>query len=534
MDGGFTCICGNGLVGDPFKNGCRKPGDCFANLDCPSSAVCFNNTCRNPCEITGTCGLNAECIPVDHEAICKCPIRSKKDDKNNCIPIECIESNDCVEEKTCLNSTCTDPCKLPNICGEKAHCMASNHIGICTCEAGTTGDPHSRCLPLQYCADDIQCPSAYKCSNGICSSQCTNERECLSDQLCIQGICTPTCKSNSTCPEHQFCKNNLCTLEQRCTTNVDCEHKEKCLPNIFGQKDCVNACEGVLCGRNAECSSENHSTSCHCRNGFKGDPNDDKLGCQQIECEKNEDCSNDKLCDQYMCKIACLVHNPCGKNTLCSAENHKQTCYCQPGYTGNPHLGCHLVDFCADQPCSPGANCHNARGSFKCSCPEGSVGDPYNDGCSISLECIGNKDCPTEAECYKSDGVHKCRDVCEHVSCGTNAECLAIDHIGHCTCRDGYIGNPQEVCKPKTVKCKTMSDCPANTYCYDEICTPPCENSSECQINEICLQGQCLEACKIKSACGMNAACNIENHSKRCSCLPGFTGNPENECFRRK
>lgn len=536
IEGGFTCVCEDGLVGDPLSSGCRKPGDCFTNEDCPISAACYNNTCRNPCETPGACGINAECIPLAHEATCKCPLRTKEDNNHNCIPVDCIAANDCSDDKTCLNSTCINPCKLPNICGEKAYCSPSNHLGICICEAGTTGDAYLGCLPFQYCADDFQCPSGSKCSNGLCSSQCTNARECLTDQLCIQGICQPTCKSNSSCPENQYCQNNVCIQDQKCRTNNDCADDEKCLSNAFGQKNCVDACEEVHCGRNAECYSKNHTPSCYCKVGFKGDPTDDKLGCKQIECENNEQCSKDKLCDQYMCKIACLVHNPCGKNTLCSAEHHKQTCYCQPGYTGDPNVGCHLINFCADQPCAPGAACHNSRGSFKCTCPHGSVGDPYNEGCRPSFECKTNSDCPNEAACDKNNGIYKCKDVCENTICGINSECIAVDHVGHCTCRDGYSGDPspQKGCKPKLVSCKETADCPANTYCYGEICTPPCQNSEECQNNEVCLQGQCLNACTIKSSCGMNAECEINKHLKTCRCPPGFTGNPDVECFRCK
>lgn len=263
----------------------------------------------------------------------------------------------------------------------------------------------------------------------------------------------------------------------RCRENTDCDYTEKCLPNTVGRNECVDACEGILCGRNAECSSKNHKASCTCKPGFKGNPNDDKLGCQKVECETSDQCSNDKLCDQYMCKIACLVNNPCGRNALCSAEKHKQVCYCQPGYTGNPHKGCQLIDFCADAPCGPGATCHNSRGSFKCQCPHGTVGDPYNDGCRAPVECITNSDCPIVAECDKTNGIHKCKDVCENTLCGSNAECIAVEHVGHCSCRNGYEGNPNDIqlgCRPKLVNCHTSSDCPSNTYCYGDICSRKC------------------------------------------------------------
>lgn len=536
-DGGFTCVCGEGLVGDPLTTGCRNPGDCLTDSDCPSLAACINSRCKNPCEQPSVCGINAECIPIGHTASCRCPARTKEDSNHNCIPIECLDNNDCGQDKSCIDSKCQNPCSLSNVCGEKAICTPINHQGVCTCRPGTTGDPRLGCVAVQYCAEDTQCPSGLKCYNGLCTSICSNARECIEDQLCIQGICQPTCKSNSTCPQYQFCQNSICVQEQRCRINTDCDITEKCLANSLGQSECADACEGILCGRNAECTSKNHKPSCQCKAGYVGNPNDDKSGCQEIECESSEHCSNDKLCDQYMCKIACLVNNPCGKNTLCSAENHKQVCYCQPGYTGDPNKGCHMIDFCADKPCGPGAVCHNSRGSFRCQCPLGTVGDAYNSGCNPPVECNRNSDCPIKAKCDRNNGVHKCKDVCENTICGANAECVAIDHAGYCTCRNGYQGNATDQnigCKPRLVSCKLTSDCPSNTYCYEGICSPPCEADEECQLHEQCLKGQCLNPCKLNKACGINAICKMDNHLKICACPAGFSGDHSVECCRRK
>lgn len=87
------------------------------------------------------------------------------------------------------------------------------------------------------------------------------------------------------------------------------------------QAECKSVCDGAPCGRNAECTAVNHQPKCTCKPGYHGNA---QLGCQPIECRTNNDCSNDKLCEDYMCKISCLAHNPCGQYSLCSAENHKQ------------------------------------------------------------------------------------------------------------------------------------------------------------------------------------------------------------------
>lgn len=533
--GGYTCVCVSGLVGDPFHVGCRKPGDCFTNSDCPETATCVDNRCRNPCELPRSCGRNAECTPIGHKATCRCPPQTRGNAKVECVHLECTDNNDCVHDKSCVNNHCINPCSLHNICGQRATCTPENHVGICTCEPGTTGDPHLGCVPVQYCASDNQCPAGTKCNSGVCTSLCTSSRECIGEQLCIQGVCQPTCRSNETCPEYQFCQNNICTKELRCRSNNDCELNEKCIQNALGQAECQDACNLVICGRNAECSVQNHEAMCACKPGYRGDPIDDKLGCRHVECESHDQCSNDKLCDDYTCKIACLVVNPCGKNALCSAENHAQVCYCQPGYTGDPTRGCKMVNYCSENPCGPGATCQNARGSFKCICPQNTVGDPFKEGCKPAVECVRNVDCPDAAECVRSNGVPKCRSACTTKTCGPNADCVATNHRGSCVCREGYEGNPIDIrvgCRPKPHSCKTTSECPQNMYCYGDICRPACQSNNECALGEQCLQGQCLNPCEQRGACGMNAECRVTNHVVQCSCPPGFTGNQMTECVR--
>ena len=104
-----------------------------------------------------------------------------------------------------------------------------------------------------------------------------------------------------------------------------------------------------------------------------------------------------------------MVENPCGANALCSAENHQQVCYCQPGYTGDPLLGCKALDLCTSNPCASGATCINSRGSYKCMCPIGTVGDPYSEGCKKPAECQTDEDCPTAAHCTLIDNTPKCK-----------------------------------------------------------------------------------------------------------------------------
>lgn len=193
IEGSYTCNCPRGLVGDPSGIGCKLSGECFGDSDCPFSATCIDNTCRNPCDIN-VCGVNAECQVSNHIATCKCPGQSAGDPKIECVKFECNFHSDCGQSDACFDNKCVDPCSVPNVCGHGADCSPLNHSAVCTCHPGGTGDPNLGCTPVLYCKSDSQCPTGSSCNGGICTALCTNIRDCIGDQLCINGLCKPTCR----------------------------------------------------------------------------------------------------------------------------------------------------------------------------------------------------------------------------------------------------------------------------------------------------------------------------------------------------
>lgn len=196
-EGSFTCVCPHGLVGDPIKLGCRQPGDCYTDSDCPSSAACVENSCRNPCDNPTICGRNAECNAVGHVAVCRCPGQFTGNPKvtytrdlhltvttntltvlkypyfvrfqAECVQLECNYHSDCGSSKACFENKCIDPCSVPNVCGQRADCSPLNHSAVCTCQPGCTGDPNLGCVPVQYCKSDSQCPTSSACNGGVCT-----------------------------------------------------------------------------------------------------------------------------------------------------------------------------------------------------------------------------------------------------------------------------------------------------------------------------------------------------------------------------
>lgn len=234
---------------------------------------------------------------------------------------------------------------------------------------------------------------------------CKNSRDCLEDQICIQDTCRVTCTTNSTCPESQFCSNRICSKDIQCYSNENCNEDEHCSITTDGITQCIKVCENHPCGRHAVCLGKTHDPTCSCKEGYFGDP---IQGCKRKECDSNSECSTDKICDDNMCKIACLVQNNCGENTVCSSEKHTHTCYCQPGYTGDPAKGCKAIDWCASNPCGNGAECRNTRNRAQCTCPAGTVGNPYEEECRKAPECRFNRDCPLVSRCTLIDGTRKC------------------------------------------------------------------------------------------------------------------------------
>lgn len=86
------------------------------------------------------CGPNAEC----NEGVCTCLRNYFGDPYSYCRP-ECTMNSDCPRIKTCINQNCVDPC--PGTCGRDARCDVVNHVPMCSCPPGYTGNPFLLCRP---------------------------------------------------------------------------------------------------------------------------------------------------------------------------------------------------------------------------------------------------------------------------------------------------------------------------------------------------------------------------------------------------
>lgn len=88
------------------------------------------------------CGTNAIC----NDGACSCIEEHHGDPYVGCRP-ECVLSTDCPREKACVRNKCVDPC--PGTCATNAICDVINHVPMCSCPQGMTGNAFYNCETIR-------------------------------------------------------------------------------------------------------------------------------------------------------------------------------------------------------------------------------------------------------------------------------------------------------------------------------------------------------------------------------------------------
>ena len=126
-----NCRCVSGYDGDPFR-GCIPIG-CQSDPECPLNRACQNRDCINPCETSNPCAEHADCLVSQHLAQCRCQIGYTGDPYRSCVPFappECVEDKDCPSSQVCHNEKCTNPCPEFSPCTSPATCRVVDSLPI--------------------------------------------------------------------------------------------------------------------------------------------------------------------------------------------------------------------------------------------------------------------------------------------------------------------------------------------------------------------------------------------------------------------
>lgn len=346
-----------GYYGSPFDSGCHP--ECTISSDCSRDKACVNNKCVDPCP--GVCGYSSICHTVNHSPICSCPPQTVGDPFVECKqapsePIdpcnpspcnqngfcrvingaaictypECTTNDECSYDRACFNQKCSDPCV--NACGLNAVCNAINHKPICVCPPGYVGSPYVQCsvqrdepVPKPECERDSDCTNDKACINQQCRNPCNERNVCSAQALCHAQMHRPIC----VCPDGYTGNAQFSCYEVGCRSDSDCPATQACI-----NRNCVDTCQQIQCGQNAYCRSDyGHQGRCYCLDGYRGNP---LIKCDRPECTQNSDCSYRQVCSNEKCIDPCN----CGIGAQCRIDNHRATCVCPPGYTGDAYNSC--------------------------------------------------------------------------------------------------------------------------------------------------------------------------------------------------
>ncbi|XP_066901827.1 neurogenic locus notch homolog protein 4 [Halyomorpha halys] len=368
----------------------------------------------DPCN-PSPCGTNTQCISRESRPVCVCLPGYWGNPLSYCQRGECAETRDCPGSRVCRDYRCVDICE--GQCGARASCTPRNHIPVCTCPPGYTGDALTSCRPFD--------------PQELCNpSPCGRNTRCE----VVNGV--PTC---SCLPG--FVGAPLTGCNHECESDYDCPGSTKC-----SNFKCTQLCTPGSCAANARCDVNNHRSVCTCPPGTFGDP---YISCN-LECESHYDCPSGRpACSAGKCIDPC-AQGVCGVGADCRVkERTTPVCSCPRDMTGDPFVSCRpfdKTDLCVPNPCGTNAQCtpgHDRTGKERpvCTCPPGYSGNALVH-CRRG-ECSSDSECRYDQVC---DG-YQCLPACQN-QCGTGAQCIARNHAAVCSCPPGTTGQPLARCNP--------------------------------------------------------------------------------------
>ncbi|KRZ76237.1 Tenascin-X [Trichinella papuae] len=217
----------------------------------------------------------------------------------------------------------------------------------------------------QSCRYHTQCPGQAICVLRICIAAepsggvCQRQNDCKVGRACKHGICwqpaespnvVAQCTVHEDCKSQTVCKNNTCVasspIDRDCNKHSDCPIGDACKFGVCWRaiilskdvecvitEDCVGR---TLCDRRGSCRPA-RPTSVAC-------DTDDNCGllerCKHSmcwryiigECQRNEDCTGQRLCHQGRCVTSkpmdryCNTDDDCNTNSSSSSSSNRGRC----------------------------------------------------------------------------------------------------------------------------------------------------------------------------------------------------------------
>ena len=305
-----------------------------------------------------------------------------------------------------------------------------------------------------------------------------------------------------------------------------------------------------ICSKKSTCKNTDGSYICQCDQGFGGDLCEDIDECSiKSTCDLNAACLNIEgsyVCscnfgyrgNGITCKVGQCEDRLCPPDQKCISPTSNE-CQCREGLSMNTELDfCEDVDECLlDHGCGQNSTCVNKKGSFKCDCNSGYIGDGESceagsctdDMCPINAECV----MPSSFECrckngfelqlLKSNETDICVDTDECSTlrgiCHEKAVCMNLPGGYECNCIEGYFGDGK-TCFPGSC---TEINCPPSDL---KECLSPRTNDCKCiegfsmSNSSICID---VDECK-NEPCDQNANCANNHGNFSCTCSIGFFG----------
>ncbi|KRX72849.1 hypothetical protein T06_4497, partial [Trichinella sp. T6] len=218
-------------------------------------------------------------------------------------------------------------------------------------------------IAIQSCRYHTQCPGQAICALRICIAAepsggvCQQQSDCLAGRACKHGICwqpadassllslvenanvPARCTAHEDCKSQTVCKNNTCVvsspIDRDCSKHSDCPTGDACKFGIcwraIGLKkdvECVitEDCVGrTLCDRKGSCRpARPTSVACDTDNNCGLLERCKYNMCWRYiigECQKNEDCTGQRLCHEGRCLTSKPMDRYCNTDKDCATTS---------------------------------------------------------------------------------------------------------------------------------------------------------------------------------------------------------------------